>query len=115
VRHVFKPLLKRGYSVTSAQTVVFLASAFFHEYLVSVPLQVHKVYAFTGMLLQVPLIFVSRWLETRLGPRAGNICVWVSLIVGQPLAIMMYYHDFAVEHYGQELGKAFGDIKTAGL
>jgi diacylglycerol O-acyltransferase-1 len=58
---------------------------------------------------------VSTWLEKKLGPRAGNICVWLSLILGQPLAIMMYYHDFAVEHYGEELIKAFGSLDTAGL
>jgi diacylglycerol O-acyltransferase-1 len=50
---LFKPLLKRGHSIVTAQTVVFLFSAFFHEYVVSVPLQVVKVYAFTGMLMQV--------------------------------------------------------------
>ncbi len=35
------------------QVVVFFFSAFFHEYLVSVPLQVFKTYAFTGMFMQV--------------------------------------------------------------
>lgn len=53
VRHVFKPMLRSGYSVTTAQIVVFAFSAFFHEYLVSVPLRVFKIYAFLGMVAQV--------------------------------------------------------------
>eukprot|EP00095_Tigriopus_kingsejongensis_P007810 maker-scaffold204_size260821-snap-gene-1.31 protein:Tk07810 transcript:maker-scaffold204_size260821-snap-gene-1.31-mRNA-1 annotation:"GJ17509" len=112
VRHVFKPVLRNGYSVQSAQVIVFLISAFFHEYLISVPLRVFKTYAFAGMFLQIPLIFLSRWLERVAGPRAGNICVWLSLIIGQPLAVMMYYHDFVVEHYGSELINYFGQLDT---
>jgi diacylglycerol O-acyltransferase-1 len=110
VRHVFKPMLRSGYSVTTAQIVVFAFSAFFHEYLVSVPLRVFKIYAFLGMVAQIPLIVVSKYLETAIGPRAGNICVWLSLIIGQPLALMMYYHDFVVEHYGKELISYYGDL-----
>eukprot|EP00094_Tigriopus_californicus_P013749 TCALIF_13305-PA protein Name:"Similar to Dgat1 Diacylglycerol O-acyltransferase 1 (Mus musculus)" AED:0.16 eAED:0.16 QI:71/0.14/0/0.75/0.42/0.5/8/0/415 len=110
VRHIFKPVLKSGYSVQSAQVIVFFISAFFHEYLISVPLRVFKVYAFMGMFLQIPLIFLSSWLERVAGPRAGNICVWLSLIIGQPLAVMMYYHDFVVEHYGRELINYFGQL-----
>ena len=45
------------------------------------------------MKFQVPMIFVTEWLEKRIGPRAGNIAVWASLVIGQPMALMMYYHD----------------------
>ena len=50
---MFKPVLRNGYSVYTAQIIVFLISAFFHEYLISVPLRVFKIYAFLGMFLQV--------------------------------------------------------------
>ncbi len=53
VRHLFKPTLKQGHSVLTAQVVVFLFSAFFHEYLISVPLGVFKWYAAFGMMMQV--------------------------------------------------------------
>lgn len=43
--------------------------------------------------------------------RFGNIVVWISLIIGQPLALMMYYHDFVVNHYGSELIHSFGTMK----
>ena len=56
------------------------------------------------------MIYVSTFFEAKLGPRAGNLCVWLSLIIGQPLAIMMYYHDYVVDHYGQELLQYYGTV-----
>ena len=53
VRHMYKPLLSRGSTTRQASFLVFLFSAFFHEYAVSVPLRMWKYYAFLGMLLQV--------------------------------------------------------------
>ncbi|XP_031465321.1 diacylglycerol O-acyltransferase 1 [Phasianus colchicus] len=53
LRHFYKPMLKRGVSKWTAQTAVFLASAFFHEYLVSVPLKMFRLWAFMGMAAQV--------------------------------------------------------------
>ena len=53
VRHLYKPLLKSGFSTTNASFVVFFISAALHEYLVSVPLRMFKYYAFGGMLMQV--------------------------------------------------------------
>ena len=74
---------------------VFLVSALFHEYLVSVPLKMLRIWAFSGMLLQLPLaMFVSTFLKNY--PHYANIAVWLSLILGQPLAILMYYHDYFV-------------------
>lgn len=99
VRHVYIPIIEHGYSRGIASLAVFLISALFHEYLVSVPLQTFKVWAFMGMMAQIPLSIISRFVEINLGPRWGNIIVWSSLILGQPLAIMMYYHDYAVTHY----------------
>lgn len=99
VRHVYKPITSMGYSRQVAAIVVFFISAFFHEYLVSVPLQMFRIWAFLGMMAQPPLAVISRFAEVRLGPRWGNIIVWSSLILGQPLAIMMYYHDYAMIHF----------------
>ena len=48
----------------------------------------------SGMLAQLPLNTIS----TRVlkGGTAGNLLVWGSLILGQPLAILMYVHDWYV-------------------
>lgn len=46
-----------GYSRTAANVAVFFVSAFFHEYLVSVPLRTFKTWAFMGMMGQVSSYF----------------------------------------------------------
>jgi len=51
---------------------------------------------------------VSAFIEKRFGPRLGNILVWMSLILGQPLCIMMYYHDYVITHFGKNLLDQFG-------
>nr|XP_047908568.1 diacylglycerol O-acyltransferase 1 [Anser cygnoides] len=80
-------MLKRGVSKWTAQTAVFLASAFFHEYLVSVPLKMFRLWAFMGMAAQF------------LRGNYGNAAVWMSLIIGQPIAVLMYVHDYYVLNY----------------
>uniref|UniRef100_A0A8C7RJZ7 O-acyltransferase n=1 Tax=Oncorhynchus mykiss TaxID=8022 RepID=A0A8C7RJZ7_ONCMY len=96
LRHFYKPLLKSGVSKWLGQSAVFLASAFFHEYLVSVPLKMLRPWAFMGMMAQLPLAwFVARFLRGNY----GNAAVWLSLIIGQPIAVLMYVHDYYVLHY----------------
>uniref|UniRef100_A0A4W6CMS6 O-acyltransferase n=1 Tax=Lates calcarifer TaxID=8187 RepID=A0A4W6CMS6_LATCA len=99
LRHFYKPLLRRGFSKMVSQSAVFFLSAFFHEYLVSVPLRMFRLWAFTGMMAQLPLAwFVGRFLRGNY----GNAAVWISLIIGQPFAVLMYVHDYYVLHFRQE-------------
>ena len=93
VRHLYKPMLYQKYSKMQAALAVFLVSAFFHEYLVSVPLSMFRLWSFLAMMFQIPFaVFCNQYLRGM----AGNISVWLSLIVGQPIAIMMYFHDYYV-------------------
>uniref|UniRef100_A0AAY4BKW4 O-acyltransferase n=1 Tax=Denticeps clupeoides TaxID=299321 RepID=A0AAY4BKW4_9TELE len=93
LRHFYKPLLRRGLNKWLSQAAVFLLSAFFHEYLVSVPLRMFRLWAFMGMMAQLPLA----WLVARfLRGNYGNAAVWMSLIIGQPIAVMMYVHDYYI-------------------
>nr|XP_033788917.1 diacylglycerol O-acyltransferase 1 [Geotrypetes seraphini] len=93
LRHFYKPMMKRGVSKWMAQTAVFLASAFFHEYLVSVPLKMFRLWAFMGMMSQIPLAwFVAKFLRGNY----GNAAVWMLLIIGQPITVLMYVHDYYV-------------------
>ncbi|XP_043682477.1 diacylglycerol O-acyltransferase 1 isoform X2 [Vespula pensylvanica] len=103
VRHLYIPVVEMGYSKTTASVTVFFISAFFHEYLVSVPLKTFKIWAFMGMMGQMPLSALSKLVERHWGARWGNIVVWSSLIIGQPLCILMYYHDYVVTHFGETL------------
>uniref|UniRef100_A0A3B4XU11 O-acyltransferase n=1 Tax=Seriola lalandi dorsalis TaxID=1841481 RepID=A0A3B4XU11_SERLL len=99
LRHFYKPLLRSGFSKIVSQSAVFFLSAFFHEYLVSVPLRMFRLWAFTGMMAQLPLAwFVGRFLRGNY----GNAAVWMSIIIGQPFAVLMYVHDYYVLHYRQE-------------
>uniref|UniRef100_A0A8D9EG80 O-acyltransferase n=1 Tax=Cacopsylla melanoneura TaxID=428564 RepID=A0A8D9EG80_9HEMI len=93
VRHLYKPLIEQGYSKMTATTSVFFISAFMHEYLVSVPLRTYKIWAFMGMMGQIPLSMISNHVHKKYGAKWGNIIVWSSLILGQPLCIMMYWFD----------------------
>lgn len=70
---------------------------------VSVPLRTFKIWAFMGMMAQIPLSFFSRYIEKTFGGRMGNVIVWASIVMGQPLCIMMYYHDYVVTHFGEAL------------
>uniref|UniRef100_A0A672KAW1 O-acyltransferase n=1 Tax=Sinocyclocheilus grahami TaxID=75366 RepID=A0A672KAW1_SINGR len=95
LRHFYKPLLRRGAGKLLSQSAVFFASAFFHEYLVSVPLRMFRLWAFMGMMAQLPLAwFVARFLRGNY----GNAAVWLSLIIGQPITVLMYVHDYYVTH-----------------
>lgn len=103
VRHLYIPMVEMGFGKTPASILVFFVSAFFHEYLVSVPLKTFKVWAFMGMMAQLPLSHISKFFETHMGERWGNVVVWASLILGQPLCILVYYHDFVIQNYNQTL------------
>ncbi|CAB3397671.1 unnamed protein product [Caenorhabditis bovis] len=98
VRHIYMPMMRNNFSKRSAFFVVFFVSAFFHEYLVSVPLKMFRLWAYYGMMGQIPLSFITD--KVVRGGRAGNIIVWLSLIVGQPLAILMYGLDWYILNYG---------------
>ncbi|XP_003463783.2 diacylglycerol O-acyltransferase 1 isoform X2 [Cavia porcellus] len=96
LRHFYKPLVRRGNSKWMANTGVFLASAFFHEYVLSIPLRMFRLWAFTAMIAQVPLAWiVGRFFQGNY----GNAAVWLTLIIGQPMAVLMYVHDYYVLNY----------------
>ncbi|KAL3140361.1 hypothetical protein ABBQ38_004622 [Trebouxia sp. C0009 RCD-2024] len=94
-RHVYQPIRTRT-SRNVGILACFLVSAIFHEIMVAVPLHCVKGYAFAGMLGQVPMVFITEWLKLKLKkPFVGNVIFWVTFcIIGQPLCIMMYYHDY---------------------
>ncbi|VDM74761.1 unnamed protein product [Strongylus vulgaris] len=93
-RHVYMPMVRNHYHKFSATVAVFFVSAFFHEYLVSVPMHMFRLWAYYGMMSQIPLSYLTD--NVIKGGRPGNVVVWLSLILGQPLAILMYVHDWYV-------------------
>lgn len=54
-------------------------------------------------LLQLPLAwFVGRFLRGNY----GNAAVWLSLIIGQPIAVLMYVHDYYVIHHLEDAAES---------
>ena len=67
------------------------------------------------MIGQIPLIIVSKKVEAKYGGGAGNVVMWSSLILGHPLAIMMYYHDYIIDNYGASLVSQYANLQSATL
>lgn len=99
-RHIYIPLRAKGYSTNQAQLVIFAISAFFHEYLVSVPTHSIQGWAFGLMLMQVPLILLSKqYLKRFPGSSVGNYFFWITLcIFGQPMCVLLYYRAWIKGH-----------------
>ncbi|OAA58604.1 membrane bound O-acyltransferase [Niveomyces insectorum RCEF 264] len=101
-RHVYSPLLGRGWSPQAASFVVFVVSALLHELVVGVPTHNILGVAFFGMLLQLPLIALTAPLEkmpTATGRLVGNCIFWVSFtVLGQPFAALMYFYAWQAKY-----------------
>ncbi|KAK7414892.1 hypothetical protein QQX98_006313 [Neonectria punicea] len=101
-RHVYMPMIARGWSPQAASLAVFFVSAVLHEILVGVPTHNIIGVAFLGMFLQLPLIAITRPLEKmngNTGKLLGNIIFWVSFtIFGQPFAALMYFYTWQAKY-----------------
>ncbi|XP_072451827.1 diacylglycerol O-acyltransferase 1-like [Chiloscyllium punctatum] len=93
MRHIYRPLIEKGYSKWEGQASVFVLSALYHEYLIAAPLRMFRMWLFIEMMLQVPTAwFLSKYLRGFY----GNAIVWVCIILGPPLVVHMYIHDYYV-------------------
>ncbi|CEP00341.1 diacylglycerol O-acyltransferase [Plasmodiophora brassicae] len=103
LRHVYAPALRCGLSPITAQFIAFFLSAVVHELFFSVPCHMIQTWTFFGMLLQVPLVYITgrvykRWKQ----PIWGNVAFWlVFCIFGQPLLMIMYGHSYVKMHHRQ--------------
>jgi diacylglycerol O-acyltransferase-1 len=96
--------------------VTFLFSAIAHELLVGIPCHVLRLWAFGGIMAQIPLIAFTSWTSRTLkNEQLGNVVFWLSFcILGQargsgpadcarsrllqPAAILLYYKDWTNRH-----------------
>ena len=62
--------------------ITFMVSGLAHEHVCSVAFRKISPYFLLGMVVQVPLQVISKYYENS---RFGNIIMWVSLFLGQPL------------------------------
>lgn len=95
LRHVYNPLLRRGYSKNFANITVFFFSALAHEYVVSIPLKLVTWWAFLAMMMQAPVIIIQKKFGNILkisNSELGNVSFWISFcFVGQPIVVFIYY------------------------
>lgn len=111
-RHVFSPLVGRGWSSHAASAAVFFVSGVLHEMAVGIPTHSLLGVAFIGMVIQLPLIFVTSPLsrvQGKTGKIIGNCIFWVSFcLVGQPLAALLYFFAWQAK-YGS-VSRSVGEV-----
>ncbi|CAI7738076.1 unnamed protein product, partial [Closterium sp. NIES-54] len=86
VRHIYFPCLSIGLTKPLAVFVVFFLSAVFHEVLIGIPCHMFRLWAFLGMIFQIPLVWITNYLYQKFqNPMVGNMLFWFFFcIVGQP-------------------------------
>ncbi|RDX87619.1 Diacylglycerol O-acyltransferase 1B [Mucuna pruriens] len=95
VRHLYFPCLRHGIPKDVALLIVFLVSALFHELCIAVPCHKFKLWAFGGIMFQVPLVLITNYLQNKFrNSMVGNMIFWfIFSILGQPMCVLLYYHD----------------------
>ncbi|KAM7515675.1 hypothetical protein LguiA_005258 [Lonicera macranthoides] len=95
VRHIYFPCLRNGIPKVVAVLIAFLVSAIFHELCIAVPCHIFKFWAFIGIMFQVPLVMLTKYLHHKFrNYMVGNMLFWCFFsILGQPMCVLLYYHD----------------------
>ena len=96
VRHLYKPMRRKGYSGHLAGFLIFILSGVVHEYLIVTPIGVSWTGGFgivlLGFVLQIPLVSLTDSEFVKKRPTLGNIMFWVTwCFTGQPLAVLIYF------------------------
>ncbi|GMH92448.1 hypothetical protein TrST_g1899 [Triparma strigata] len=117
VRHLYMPSIRAHVPPMFANLIVFLFSAVLHEYLISVPFHMVRLWSFLGMMGQVPLVFLTKYLDRKFkGSSVGNIIFWLTFcVLGQPCAILLYSIDYAqLQVGGGDVGGGSGGVGVGG-
>ncbi|KAI4335274.1 hypothetical protein L6164_013936 [Bauhinia variegata] len=95
LRHIYFPCLRNGVPKGVAALIAFLLSAVFHELCIAVPCRIFKLWAFIGIMFQVPLVLITNYLQNKFrNSMVGNMIFWfIFSILGQPMCVLLYYHD----------------------
>nr|TKS06926.1 hypothetical protein D5086_0000118510 [Populus alba] len=95
VRHIYFPCLRNKIPKWAALLISFFVSAVFHELCIAVPCHMFKLWAFIGIMFQVPLVVITKFLQNKFkSSMVGNMIFWLFFsILGQPMCVLLYYHD----------------------
>jgi hypothetical protein len=78
VRHIYFPLIRRGYSRSVCMVLVFGFSAILHEYLVLGIIGYVSLIGFSSIMMQFPFILLQEKYKKALGGNVGNITFWLT-------------------------------------
>ncbi|KAJ9167974.1 hypothetical protein P3X46_019560 [Hevea brasiliensis] len=95
VRHIYFPCLRHKVPKGIALIIAFFVSAVFHELCIAVPCHMFKLWAFIGIMFQIPLVVITSYLQNKFrSSMVGNMIFWfIFCILGQPMCVLLYYHD----------------------
>ncbi|MFT7813972.1 diacylglycerol O-acyltransferase 1-like [Arapaima gigas] len=97
-RHVYRPLLKKKVPPWQAEVLIFLLAGATCEYVFAVSLRTCHFWIFSIMMLELlAAVFLGRYFSGNY----GNGLVWLCLLLGPPLAVMTYFHDYYLSHRGR--------------
>ncbi|KAG2382012.1 hypothetical protein C9374_005804 [Naegleria lovaniensis] len=91
VLHIYLPLVNNGFSPSIASFCVFFVSAVFHELIISIPFHTVKAWAFSAMMVQMPLCFLTK--KYCKGSQIGNALFWCSFMIGHSNCVLALYYD----------------------
>ncbi|XP_018594792.2 diacylglycerol O-acyltransferase 1-like isoform X2 [Scleropages formosus] len=97
-RHLYRPLMKKKVAPQQAEVLIFLLSAAVFEYVFAMSLRTCRFWIFSIMILE---LLVAVFLGHYFTGNYGNGLVWLCLLLGPPLAVMCYFHDYYMSHHGQ--------------
>ncbi|XP_071345658.1 diacylglycerol O-acyltransferase 1-like isoform X1 [Trachinotus anak] len=92
-RHVYTQLVEKNVPSSQAELLVFLTSAAICEYMIALPLHSCRLWIFLVMVFQ---LLVAVFLRDYFQGNYGNCLVWLCLLLGPPLAVITYFHDYYI-------------------
>lgn len=93
VRHVYFPLIRRGFSDSLSRLLTFTVSAVFHEYIITGIFRAVNMIGFGAMIANIPLIQAQAVLKGQISRNSNNLLFWFFYtIIGQPCGIMAVYY-----------------------
>lgn len=102
--HIYNPLVENNYGKTIAMLACFLFSGFVHEYVVSMTLRFFNGWFLYGMLVQIPLYYITNIFKEKI-PSLANLFFWFCFsVIGQPIGVYLICRG---HYYKNELNLIF--------
>ncbi|KAM4619188.1 diacylglycerol O-acyltransferase 1-like [Polymixia lowei] len=111
-RHLYSLLMEKNVSQQRAELLVFILSAVLCEYVIALPLRSCRLWIFLMMVLE---LLVAVFLGGYFLGNYGNGLVWLCLLLGPPLAVTTYFHDYYISlhhHHHHQSSSSDGTVSS---